>query len=253
MQAKDLLEKVETFQNLLVSYATGGQVAEEEFVALRTELLNDSQLKKRLPRFVRTCRDLKQFWALIKSKSPTYQGRREYLWGEFAPLLDELENHSEAPSDALVAEAVRAFNSDGIHEAWRDALNRRIDDPDGAITSARTLLESVCKHILDEAGVIYEDAFDLSNLYKLTAKTLHLAPSQQTEPILRQVTGGCSTIVHGIGAMRNALGDAHGKGKTTAKPETRHAELAVNLAGALAVFLIETWESAKGGTVRKAP
>jgi hypothetical protein len=42
--------------------------------------------------------------------------------------------------------------------------------------------------------------------------------------------------------MRNALGDAHGKGKSSVIPGAWHAELAVNLAGASAIFLIETWE-----------
>ena len=49
--------------------------------------------------------------------------------------------------------------------------------------------------------------------------------------------------------MRNALGDAHGKGLSSARPELRHAELAVNLAGTLAVFLIETWKGTKSGAI----
>ncbi len=40
-----------------------------------------------------------------------------------------------------------------ITETWRKALDRRHDDPDGAITAARSLLESVCKRILDELSV----------------------------------------------------------------------------------------------------
>ena len=43
--------------------------------------------------------------------------------------------------------------------------------------------------------------------------------------------------------MRNKLGDAHGKGKKAVKPAARHAALAVNLAGAMAMFLVETWSS----------
>ncbi|MCF1248765.1 MULTISPECIES: abortive infection family protein [Pseudomonas] len=37
--------------------------------------------------------------------------------------------------------------------------------------------------------------------------------------------------------------DAHGKGKSGAKAAPRHAELAVNLAGSMAMFLLATWES----------
>jgi hypothetical protein len=238
-----LAEKLETFLNLLISYGTGGRVDDDDFKRLRTELVNDPALNDRLPRFVRTCRDLKQYWAFIKRQSATYQGRREYLWSEFNPLIDELDETRGSPSDKGVEDAVAAFGSDAVHEAWRDALHRRIDDPDGAITSARTLLESVCKHILDARREPYKDGFDLPRLYQLTAKSLSLAPSQQTEGILRQIAGSCSTVVEGIGALRNALGDAHGKGQGAVRAEQRHAELAVNLAGALAIFLVETWEA----------
>jgi type II secretory pathway component PulL len=82
-----------------------------------------------------------------------------------------------------------------------------------------------------------------AQLYRLTAEALQLAPSQQSEQIFKQIFGGCQTVVEGLGALRNKLSDAHGKGKVPATPEARHAELAVNLAGAMATFLVETWEA----------
>src|SRR5690606_36096365 len=107
----------------------------------------------------------------------------------------------------------------------------------------RTLIESVCKHILDAAQVEYDDAADLPKLYKLTAETLNLAPSQHTEAVSKQVLGGCTAVVEGLGSLRNRLSDAHGKGKVGSKPAPRHAELAVNLSGALATYLLATWEA----------
>ncbi len=239
---QDLSEKIEALRNILMSYATGGHVSEQEYRELRNELMNDLSLSAKLPRFVRTCSDFKQFWAFIKQQSATYQGRRDYLSEQFKPLLSTSQC---IPHGASVAETLTALSSDHVHEAWRDASVRRLDDPDGAITSARTLLETVCKHVLDDMMVEYEDGFTLPKLYRMTAEALQLAPSQHTEPILKQVLGGCTAVVEGIGSMRNALGDAHGKGKVCAKPEARHAELAVNLAGACAIFLIETWEELK--------
>ena len=72
-QHSELLEKVETLQNLLIAYATGGSATDEEYKRLREELLDEPLTKNRLPRFVRTCRDLKQLWAFMKQKSETYQ------------------------------------------------------------------------------------------------------------------------------------------------------------------------------------
>ena len=69
-------------------------------------------------------------------------------------------------------------------------------------------LNLVCKHILDAAGVTYDDSADLPKLYALTAKQLNLSPSQHTEQLFKQILGGCQTIVEGLGAMRNRHSDA---------------------------------------------
>lgn len=53
------------------------------------------------------------------------------------------------------------------------------------------------------------------------------------------------SVVKGLGAMRNRLGDAHGKGSTAYRPSPRHAVLAVNLSGAMAMYLVETFEARK--------
>ena len=82
----------------------------------------------------------------------------------------------------------------------------------------------------------------MPKLYKSAAGSLNLSPSQHTEPIFKQILGGCTSVVEGLGAIRNKLGDAHGKGKAAPKPAKRHAELVVNLAGAAAIFLVQTFE-----------
>ncbi|MGE4068700.1 MAG: abortive infection family protein [Vicinamibacterales bacterium] len=240
--SQSLFEEVETFQNLLISYATGGKVTDQEYKAAREALLARPGMSERLPRFVRTHRDLSQLWGHFKKESSSYQGRREYIWKEFGSLLSELEANQAAPGDARVNDALSVVSQAGVHAAWQTALDRRVTDPDGAITSARTLLEAVCKHVLDDLGVTYDRAADLPKLYRQVSESMAIAPSQQTEPIFKQVMGGATAVVEGIGAMRNRLGDADGKGAGDADPDPAHAELAVNLAGAAATFIIQTWE-----------
>ena len=122
-------------------------------------------------------------------------------------------------------------------------------DPEGAITAARTLLETVCKHILDEKGIEYKgNKVDLPELYHLVSIELSLSPNLYTEDVFKQILGGCSVIVNGLSTLRNRLGDAHGQGKKSARPAARHAELAVNLAGSVALFLVDTWENQKPKT-----
>ena len=77
-------------------------------------------------------------------------------------------------------------------------------------------------------------------LYRLTGKELNLAPDQHTEEVFKRILGGVASIVNSLGTLRNRLGDAHGHGKGVIRPSQRHAELAVNLAGSVALFLVET-------------
>ena len=245
-QMSDLSEQVETLQNALVAIATGGSADEREFSRLRSLLAESADLRDVTPSFVRTCRNTGQFWQFIKPKFPSYAERRQYIWDAFRPLLDRLENGTLTPSDASVSTALMAFNVETVHQLWSKAMERRDSDPEGAITLARTLLESVCKHILDDLKIVYKPGCDLPDLYKAVANELNIAPSQHSENVFKQILGGCTGVVEGLGALRNRLSDAHGQGKLAVKPAARHAELAVNLSGAVAQFLVATFENRKG-------
>jgi hypothetical protein len=238
-----LLEEVESLQNLLVSIATGSSGDNAEYVRLREVVLAQPTISAHIPRFVRTCRDTAQFWQFIKHKFGTYHERRTYLWAEFLPLAEFLEHGGAAPSDEPIRTALESFDAAHVQGAWARALDRRHADPEGAITLARTLLESVCKHVLDELHISYKDGDDLPRLYKATSEALTLAPSQHTEQVIKQILGGCVAVVEGLGALRNRLSDSHGRGKMGVRPALRHAELTVNLAGAMAVFVLETWKA----------
>lgn len=245
MDNQEKLIKVESIQNLLIAHATGSSENSSEYEALRFYLLKEQDIKNLLPKYVITCRNLQQFWQFIKFEYPSYAARREFIWKSFQPLLDKLEINDSAPSDQLVTDIVHKIDSLYIHNIWQKALERRVSDPEGAITLARTLLESTCKYILDEYKVDYGNSPDINQLYRLVGKELNLSPSKHTEQTFKQILGGCSSIVEGLGSLRNKVGDAHGQGKVNFKPASRHAELAVNLSGSMAVFLFSTWDMKK--------
>jgi hypothetical protein len=242
----DLSESIELLQNLLIARATGGTGDDRQYQALRKEITDHVLLKDLAPRFLRTCRTLDQFWQYIKYEFGGYAERRQFIWNQFQPMFERIEGPKAAPSDQPVAGVLEKFDAETVHLIWLRAMERRETDPEGAITLARTLLESVCKHILDEHGVAYEADSDLPGLYKMAAKSLNIAPSQHSEPVFKQILGGCTAVVEGLGALRNRLSDAHGQGKRPVKPATRHAELAVNLAGAVAMFLVATHDALSG-------
>jgi hypothetical protein len=240
---EELLSQVEAIKNLLVQRATGSDPSDETYQRIRRQLLQHPLVGAKLPLFVKECRSLAEFWPFIKAQCDTYQGRRQYLAKSFLQAFEFLENESAAPGDAAATATLSAVDLPHVHDAWQKAIQRRADDPEGAITVARTLLETTCKHILDNLAVAYSDTDDLPKLYKATAASLNLSPSQHTEQVFKQILGGCHAVVEGLGALRNRLSDAHGKGTAGVKPAPRHAELAVNLAGTMATFLVATWEA----------
>lgn len=240
-----LLEQAESVQHLLVAIATGAsQYSYEDkllYTGFRKEIMANPNLKGIAPNFIISTRELNHFWSYIKHLFPTYSERREFLFSEFAPLLDSLDNSQHLPHENNINEILNNFNEKTVSKAWSKALNRVADDPDGAITMARTILETVCKHILDDNQITYASDIQLSELYKETAKILNLAPEQHQESIFKQILGGCSGVVNGLGTLRNKLGDAHGLPKDAQIAKPRHSLLAVNLAGSMAGFLVSTY------------
>ena len=244
----DPAERALALEQALIARARGGALPDRVYRVLRKELMDDPSTLALLPKFVRTSRDPQAFWSYIRNHAPTYARREAHIREKFVPLLDFLER-GQTPAAEMISGVLQRYDNVEVHRVWKKALKRSSDDPEGAITAARTLLESVCKHILDELGVTYGPSDDLPKLYGAVSRGLNLSPSQHSGEFFKRILGGCSSVVEGLGSLRNKMGDAHGQGRSKeplrepVRPAPRHAHLAVNLAGSMAVFLIETSES----------
>ena len=188
-------------------------------------------------------RTLDQFWPFIQGKFPTYKARRAFILQAFDALLNRLDSGQVTPAEDMISNGLlSAFSTEEVGRCWKKMLDRARHDPDGAITASRTLIETVLKHILDALNEAYDTrTIELPELYKKVQLRLNLAPEQHQSTIVKQILGGCSGVVNGLGALRNQLGDAHGGGVSRKPVEQRHANLAVNLAGSMALFLTETF------------
>ncbi len=237
----EVVRKLDELQQAYIVMSTQDEGDASCFEERRRELLAMPDIAALLPEFVHRYRTPAQYWQFIKRKFRSYAERRECIWAGFQPALDFAERKRGTPADGVVKEGLESLESTHVHDLWTKALARRSKDPEGAITAARALLESVCKLILDEAGESSPDDAELPKLYSQTAKRLSLAPSQHTEQVFKQILGSCQAIVEGVGSVRNRLSDAHGRGKRPVRPSARHAELVVNLAGTMSVFLASTW------------
>ncbi|EGK15311.1 abortive infection family protein [Psychrobacter sanguinis] len=236
-----LYDQIQGLQNILISRATGGECNDSDYTILRKIAL-ESNFNHLVPSFVRHARDLNQFWQVIKHKYDNYADRRTFIYSEFQGLLTAVEFDKSGISPNF-EKSIETINSGYIDNMWKKAIERKSNDPEGAITLSRSLIESVCKHILDLERVSYDKNSDLSELYKRTSELLKMSANQyESNLVFKQILGGCSGIVNGLGQLRNNVGDAHGQGVINVSPKPRHAELAVNLAGAMSHFLLSSYQ-----------
>jgi hypothetical protein len=134
-------------QEGLISYATGNSFGNDEYQKLRARLVQNSAITDKIPRFIRDCRDLTQFWAFIRDEYPTYALRRQFLWESFRPLLVELEFVDRRAAVAPMGRALQAFDPNEVSTLWQKALARIQEDPEGAVTAATiTHRDSVQTH-----------------------------------------------------------------------------------------------------------
>lgn len=108
---------------------------------------------------------------------------------------------------------------------------------------ARTLVESVCRTVLEERGISYRKGDGVPKLFDDVTRSLPLLPDTAgSEPAaqaaLQSTLAGLSSAIHGICQLRNAYGFAsHGTG--TPKPQLDMAQglLAAQAADAIVGFL----------------
>jgi hypothetical protein len=143
----------------------------------------------------------------------------------------------------LYAPGLSVFASEQAKADWSKCLARVERDPEGAITSARAVLEAVCKQVLHARDMPHAASASLADLWKAAAKAVGLESREIAPDATRKILHGCSSIVAGIAELRNAHGDSHGKPPGAQKPGQRHSKLAVAAAGAVAAFLLSAHEA----------
>jgi hypothetical protein len=241
---EDAEGRARLLQTVLLRACEGhrGPADAHAYIELRRVMRRDPELERRLPEFVLAHRDLPHLWSYIKDIDPKWEPRRKHVRDALAPLFDHLQAVG-ARGETKASEALKSLDAESVYAVWQKALERRHSDPEGAIACARTLLETVCKHVLDERDITYSETLDLPVLVKMTAEQLNLAPTHHSETAFKRILVGAASVIEGLGSLRSRIDEAHGHGRRPARPVARHAQLAVGMAGAAATFIIETWEA----------
>jgi hypothetical protein len=117
------------------------------------------------------------------------------------------------------------------------------ENPGLAFDLAKTLVESVCRAVLGERSVAFDEADDLPRLFKATSMHLPFLPASasdasETRKSLAQTLNGLSAAIQGICELRNQCGFAsHGAGAPRPAMQSVQALLAAEAADTIVGFL----------------
>lgn len=144
-----------------------------------------------------------------------------------------------------ISDAVRPFDLPELHRQIQRMQAAVEDDPALAIGTAKELVESVCKTILEQRQISFPEDADIGQLVKEARKALGLIPesipnSAKGAESIRRLLSNLGNVAQGLGELRNLYGTGHGKGGAVKGLYPRHARLAVGTAATLSTFLFET-------------
>jgi len=142
---------------------------------------------------------------------------------------------------------VAILDFDTVQNEIARALLNLGDDPEDAVTAACSLIEAVCRSILIEMNLPLPPKKDIEGVLRAVQDPMGLSPGRsdlqpEIEQDVRQILSGLTSVTKGVGALRTHGGDAHGREKGYRRIDSRIAQLAINAASTIALFLIETWE-----------
>lgn len=154
------------------------------------------------------------------------------------------------PSMTDIKETAAVFNSKHMQDQIRRMEASVETDPSLAIGTAKELIETCCKTILDERGKPVTGTPDVSTLTKATLKELKLVPegvpdAARGADVIKRLLSNLGTIGNCLAELRGLYGTGHGKHGSASGLGTRHAKLAVGAAATLTVFLFETHKETK--------
>ena len=149
------------------------------------------------------------------------------------------------PNLANLTETAGRLQADDIKRQISRMEGSINSDPELAIGTAKELIETCCKTILQERNALDERNVDLSELVRATLRELRLTREDIPDSVrgadtIRRVVSNLGSIANGINELRNLYGTGHGRTARTPSLSPRHARLAVGSTSALVQFLFET-------------
>ena len=173
------------------------------------------------------------------------------IWSIFEMMAGTLPGAGEFIPDSSIIRPLALSYSVDLHilaicptarEYAEKALERMMPDPAGAITAARSLVETVVKWVAHEVGI--SDAIANTTTNKaFKACFSAMGGGEFDKPGITEVILGMQGALNGLDSARNSMADSHGPGPVAHTASTRISVLLVGLAINTTVFLLQSYDS----------
>lgn len=178
-----------------------------------------------------------------------YDERYARIYQKCKSIMDRLEGGSSVI--AKTADSLKGkFSSEYMSQQIELMVSMQSTNPTNAIGMAKELIESCCKTILENLGILWSKTDDVPQLTSKTMDALNLLPSSvqatdQGADAVKAVLGNLRAIPSKLAEIRNPFGSGHGKSASFQGLEERHAKLAVGSSITFVDFIWSTYENQK--------
>jgi hypothetical protein len=219
-------------------------LSDEEFQEARLIIFRlCEEMEKETPNGIKDNRSVEEFIDSMFYDNSPYGENMSYISSLFNPYIDYIEiKNIDVKILHIDCEVPNTLSYSHILEDITKCENRiESGDYSGAITSAKSLIEGVCKEIIfNIKGEDISGSPNLPTLFNNVRNHLNLDPgNEELQKSLKQVLSGLIQIVHGLNEVRNKSGDSHTR---KVKPSLHHALLVTNSAKTVVNFLFHTYE-----------
>jgi hypothetical protein len=135
-------------------------------------------------------------------------------------------------------------------EDWMTAYSRINSNPGGAITAARTMLETALKTIISERGSEHDTSGDLGRLLRQAEDAIGFSRNDRQPE--HQILLGLANVCNGLATLSNSAGDRHGLVEGLSIDDPAVAGLCVNAAGVLTLAMLDLHLLSHAGKVNDA-
>ncbi|MDE6434371.1 MAG: serine/threonine protein kinase [Lachnospiraceae bacterium] len=102
MTKTELIDMLDEYKAGLLLKATNGTIDDKYYIQTRKCLLENIDIKERIPQFIKSCRTADEFRRYMQNESENYAGRRKLITDSINTLIEYIEEHFDEEIDPFL-------------------------------------------------------------------------------------------------------------------------------------------------------